>query len=242
MLPLLWKAGIRASDNDIRLAAADYDSGNPVSKPRFEYASKPGRIRVIQGHDKVMAAHLDPHLIWKRVDQRDVKIIAFVHGTELKNLKSIMSVGLLSKKKRFIHGRQGSTWPYRASAKPNATLEVWLDIGKMIKDGMEIFLTLSDHVLCEGFVEESGVIPAAYIKKIEDRQGRNLFPRVAEPDAATLKAFRQEIANLGLYGREELDEGAMDPENSDVLTTEEDASDRVLYSEDTVGRPLVLTL
>ena len=238
----MWKAGIRASDNDIRLAAAFYDSGDPADKPRFEHAHNPGRIRVIQGHDKGMAAHLDPNLLWKRVDQRDVRISAFVHGTELKNLNSIISAGLLSKKKRFIHGRQGTTEFYRASAKPGATLEVWLDIGKMIKDGMEIFLTPADHVLCEGFVGNSGVIPAAYFKKIEDRQGRNLFPRVAEPDAATLRAFRQEIANLGLYGREELDEGAMDPENSDVLTTEEDASDRVLYSEDTVGRPLVLTL
>ena len=113
-----------------------------------------------------------------------------MHGSYVEHLKPITANGLISTKKRFIHGRQGTSHVYRASARPDATLEVWLDIEKMLRDGMEIFLTPAGHVLCEGFANRPGLIPAAYFKKVEDTQGKNLFPRVAGPDAATLKAFR----------------------------------------------------
>ena len=126
-------------------------------------------IRANQGHS------LDvPELELKPITQVDQIRIA-VHGSYQKHWLSIQQKGLMVMGRNHVHfaicDKTFGTGNAISGMRGDVDLLIYLDVAKLLKDKIPIFLSANNVVLCAGI---DGVISPTYFAKVVTRDGRSL--------------------------------------------------------------------
>ena len=117
-------------------------------------------IRANQGHS--IASVLDEHLLTPITDPGQIPDA--IHGTYVEALPFIMETGLCRMRRNNIHFAIKRTT--KAGIRKNAQVFIYLDLERVIRDGIKLYISKNNVVLSPG-IGEQGCIPPEYFKKIE---------------------------------------------------------------------------
>jgi len=117
-------------------------------------------IRANQGHS--IASVLDEHLLTPITDPGQIPDA--IHGTYADALPFIMETGICRMRRNNIHfAIKRST---KAGIRKNAQVFIYLDLERVIRDGIKLYISKNNVVLSPG-IGDQGCIPPEYFLKIE---------------------------------------------------------------------------
>lgn len=131
-------------------------------------------IRANQGHSFPV-----PELQLKPVKQKsDIPSGIAIHGTFSSKLPLILQSGLKKMNRTHIHFAIGLPEDEGAAVKSgirsNVDILIYLNIDKVLQDGIPLFLSANNVVLCPG--KNDGTLPVEYFEKILNRKTNEEIP------------------------------------------------------------------
>ncbi len=139
------------------------------SKKRFfidksDSDSRKWRIRANQGHS--IPSVLSSELL-KPVSISETKDMLCVHGTYLRHWDSIYNQGLCRMARNHIHFAAGEIGENDviSGMRTSAELKIYVDVRKVIEDGMPFYRSANNVLLCSG-EGEKGVLSRKYFIKV----------------------------------------------------------------------------
>ncbi|KAF2077056.1 hypothetical protein CYY_001623 [Polysphondylium violaceum] len=128
-------------------------------------------IRANQGHTLKQVDELE---LRKLEDPGEVPMV--IHGTFKKHFDSILEKGLCKMERNMIHFAIGISNDVVSGIRTNSNMIIYIDLARAMKDGVEFFISTNNVVLTPG-VDNSGVLPSKYFKKITDRNNVAMWMR-----------------------------------------------------------------
>ncbi|TYH89692.1 hypothetical protein ES332_D01G281100v1, partial [Gossypium tomentosum] len=140
------------------------------NKQRFSLLEENGelQIRANQGHT-VMSERL-----LKQIFSAD-EVQFCVHGTDKRNLESILESGLKRMKRLHVHFSSGllTDGEVISGMGRDVTVLIYLDVRKALEKGMKLYISDNKAILTEGF---DGVVRVKCFEKIESWPDRKPIP------------------------------------------------------------------
>ena len=141
---------------DLGQVVAEDEKGRFLMEPRDDGMY----IRANQGHS--ISSVIDEHLLTPITDPGQIPDA--IHGTYTDTLSFIMETGLCRMRRNNIHFATKRTT--KAGIRQNAQVFIYLDIEKVLGDGIKLYISKNNVVLSPG-IGENGCIPLEYFLKIE---------------------------------------------------------------------------
>ncbi|KAH6801544.1 RNA 2'-phosphotransferase [Perilla frutescens var. hirtella] len=126
-------------------------------------------IRANQGHSLTI---VETESLLKPILSPE-EIPVCVHGTCKKNLESILREGLKRMKRLHVHFSSGLPRDFEVISGMRQNLLIYLDVRKVLEDGMKLYVSDNKVILTEGF---NGVVPVKYFQKIETWPQGDVIP------------------------------------------------------------------
>ena len=171
-----WLTRLNCTEEDVRSVVANSDKGRYEIKE--EHFGSQGTavtlIRAVQGHS---IASLDEEKILRRLGNESRDLIC-IHGTYRKCLPGIFEAGgLLAGGTKGQEYRTHVHFASRAPGDKNQTsgmrhgaeIAIWIDMQKVIRDGIPFFMSSNDVILSQGI---NAKIDIKYFSRIQDIRTR----------------------------------------------------------------------
>jgi len=159
------------------------DIVNTNDKQRFfmEQREQDGlyHIRANQGHSLKQVDELE----LRKLEHPD-EVPMVIHGTFKKHFDSILQNGLCKMERNMIHFAIGFHNDVVSGIRKNSNMIIYIDITRAMKDGIDFYISANNVVLTPG-VDNSGVLPSKYFKKITDKNNVAMWMRDAIPASST---------------------------------------------------------
>lgn len=150
---------------DVQMVVNDND------KKRFEISDVDGVlfIRAAQGH--TLKGISDAELLTEIIDSAEVPVC--IHGTYKRFLPLIMESGLNRMKRNHIHMARGIPGQDEVISGMRKSCEVvlYINVAAAMEAGVKFFKSSNDVILTQG-LNDSGVLPAEFIERVEERNKR----------------------------------------------------------------------
>ena len=111
-------------------------------------------IRANQGHS------CDVKINMEKITDPNTTMI---HGTDYKAWNIIQTKGLSKMKRDYIHFAEGLPGKVKSGMRPNSKVLIYIDVGKVLNDGIQIYKSSNGVILCTGV---DGILEPKYFKNV----------------------------------------------------------------------------